>query len=112
MGLSEVQEKVEQHKIDKKSAKKQLRIEYVKGALTALVFLVGVALVSNLNNIYFAVKYGFGIYERPWYSNFVFLISIIAYIFVFVYGYKKLGLKITDKIDDLKDIIDRLDKIG
>jgi hypothetical protein len=101
-----------ENKIDKKLAKRQLWIEYAKGAVTVLVFLAGLALVSNFNNIYFAVKYGFGLNERPWYSNFVLLISIVAYMFVFVSGYKKLGLKITDRIDDLKTIIDRLDKMG
>ncbi|KUO75367.1 MAG: hypothetical protein APF81_10315 [Desulfosporosinus sp. BRH_c37] len=98
-----------EHRMDKKSAKRQLWIEYAKGAVTVLVFLAGLALVSNFINIYFAVKFGFGFNERPWYSNFVQLISIIAYMFVFVSGYKKLGLKVTDRIDDLKTIIDRSD---
>lgn len=98
-----------ENKIDKKLAKRQLWLEYTKGVVTVLVFLAGVALVSNFINIYFAVKYGFGISQRPWYSNFVLLISIVAYMFVFVSGYKKLGFKITDRIDDLKTIIDRLD---
>lgn len=109
MELSKAQEKVGQHKIDKKLAKRQLWIEYAKGAVTVLVFLAGLALVSNFINIYFAVKYGFGFNERPWYSNFVLLISIVAYMFVFAAGYRKLGFKFTDRIDDLKTMIDRLD---
>ena len=109
MAFSEVQKKVKQSNIDKKLAKRQLWIEYAKGAMIVLVFLMGVALVSNLVNIYFAVKYGFGLNERPWYSNMVLLLSIIAYLGLFVSGYKILGLKVTDKIDDLKTIIDDLD---
>ncbi len=95
--------------IDKKTARRKLRIEYAKGIVTVLVFLIGVALVSNYINIYFAVKYGFGMRERPWYTNFVLLLGMLAYLFLFVTGYKKLGLKITDKIDDLKSLIDGLD---
>lgn len=98
-----------ENKIDKKTAKRQLWIEYAKGIVTVLVFLAGVALVSNFVNIYFAVKYGFGMNERPWYSNFVLLMGIVAYLFVFVTGYRKLGFKITDRIDDLKSLIDSLD---
>ena len=63
---------------------------------------------SHRYGVYFAVKYGFGINERPWYNDLVLLISIVAYTFVFVAGYKKLGLKFTDRIDDLKTMIDRL----
>jgi len=109
MALSEVKEKVEQHKIDKKLAKRKLWLEYAKGILLVLVFLVGLALVTDLNNIYFAVKYGFGLYDRPWYTNFVLLFSIVAYLLLFSAGYKKLGFKVTDKIDDLKTLIDSLD---
>lgn len=109
MALSEVKKNVKQYEIDKKLAKKQLRIEYAKGTVIVLVFLVGVALVSNLVNIYFAVNYGFGSNERPWYSNFVLLLSIVAYLALFVSGYKKLGFKVTDKIDDLNTIINSLD---
>lgn len=98
-----------EHKIDIKRAKRQLWLEYAKAAVVVLVFLAGLALVSNFINVYFAVKYGFGISERPWYSNFVLLISIIAYIFVFVSVYRILGFKLTDRIDALKTIIDRLD---
>jgi len=107
--LLKIQAKIAQPKIDKKLAKRQLWFEYIKGAVTAVVFLAGLALVSNVINIYFAVKYGFGINERPWYNDFVLLISIVAYTFVFVTGYRKLGFKFTDRIDDLKTIIDDLD---
>ena len=96
-----------ENKVDKKLAKKQLWVEYAKGAVTVFVFLAGLALVMNFINIYFAVKYGFGFNERPWYSNFVLLIGIVTYIFVFVFGYKRLGFKVTDRIDELKTIIDR-----
>ncbi|MHB8074898.1 hypothetical protein E4K67_13545 [Desulfosporosinus fructosivorans] len=109
MALSDVKETIKQHEIDKKLAKRQLRIEYAKGAVIVFVFLVGLALVSNLNNIYFAVNYGFGSKERPWYSNFVLLFSILAYLALFVSVYKKLGFKVTDKIDDLNTILDSLD---
>ena len=109
MAFSEVQKKVKQSNIDKKLAKRQLWIEYAKGAMIVLVFLVGVAFVSNFINIYFAVKYGFGSNERPWYSNFVLIFSMIAYLVLFVSVYKKLGFRVTDKIDDLKTIIDDLD---
>lgn len=111
MTLSDIQKKVKQYEIDKeidkKIAKRQLWIEYAKGTVIVLVFLAGVALVSNIINIYFAVEYGFGL--RPWYSNFVLLFGIVAYIGLFVSGYKKLGLKVTDKIDDLKTVINGLD---
>lgn len=113
MALSEVEQKIKQEiiqrKIDKKLAKRQLWIEYAKGAIIVFVFLVGISLVSNLNNIYFAVNYGFGLNDRPWYSNFVLLMSILAYLALFVFAYKKLGLKVTDKIDDLNTILDSLD---
>lgn len=98
-----------ENKIDKKLAKRKLWIEYLKGAVTVLVFLAGLALVSNFVNIYFAVKYGFGINQRPWYSNFALLLSIVAYMFVFFSGYKILGFKFTDKIDDLKTMLDQMD---
>lgn len=109
MAFSEVEQKIKQLKIDKKLAKRQLWIEYAKGAIIVFVFLVGLAFVSNLNNIYFAVKYGFGLNDRPWFSNFVLLMSILAYLALFASVYKKLGLKVTDKIDDLKTMIDSLD---
>jgi len=38
MAVSEVKEKVEQPKIDKKLAKRKLWIEYVKGIMLVLVF--------------------------------------------------------------------------
>lgn len=109
MGLSEVQEKVGQPKIDKKVAKRRLWFEYAKAAVTVAVFLVGLALVTYFINGYFATKYGYIFDERPGYRNLVLLISIVAYIFVFASGYKILGFKITDKMDELKTIIDRLD---
>lgn len=109
MAFSEVQKKVKRSNIDKKLAKRQLWIEYAKGAMIVIVFLAGVALVSNLVNIYFAVKYGFGSNERPWYSNFVLVCGILGYLLLFVSVYKKLGFRVTDKIDDLKTIIDDLD---
>ena len=109
MALLEVEEKIKRQQIDKKITKRQLRIEYAKGTLLVLVFLTGLALVSNLNNIYFAVKYGFNTFERPWYSNFVAIISMLAYLALFVSVYRLLGFKVTDKIDDLKTMIDSYD---
>lgn len=109
MALSEVKEKIEQHKLDKKLAKRKLWLEYAKGIVLVLVFLVGLALVTDLNNIYFAVNYGFGVNDRPWYTNFVLLFSIVGYLVLFFAGYKKLGFKITEKIDDLNTLIDSLD---
>jgi|GEM_PF-2995661 len=109
MGLSEVQEKNEQPKIDKKSAKRQLWIEYIKGAVTGFVFLVGLALVTNFINGYFAIRYGYIFDEHPGYRNIVLIFSIVVYIIVFVSGFKKLGFKFIDKIDELKTIIDNLD---
>ncbi|SHI25354.1 hypothetical protein [Desulfosporosinus lacus] len=109
MGLSKVQEKFEQHKIDKKLAKRRLWIEYIKGAVTAFIFLVGLALVTSFINGHFAVKYGYIFDEHPGYRNLVLFLCIVAYIIMFVSGFKKLGLRIMDKIDELKAIVDGLD---
>ena len=109
MEFSNHQEKVGQPKINKKLAKRQLWIEYVKGSATVLAFLAGLALVSNYINIYFAIKYGFVMTARPWYSNLVLLFCVVAYIFVFFAIYKKLGFKLTERIDDLRTMIDRLE---
>lgn len=108
MGLSEVQE-VEQPKIDKKWAKRRLWVEYIKGVVTVFIFLVGLALVTSFINGYFAVKYSniFGVHSG--YRNIVLILCLAAYILLFFSVYKILGLKITDKIDQLNKIINRRD---
>ena len=109
MGLSEAREKNEKPKIDRELAKRRLWIEYIKAAVTVLIFLVGLALITNFINGYFAVKYGYIFDLHPGYRNIVLLFIIVAYIIVFISGFKKLGFKFADKIDELKTIVDNLD---
>lgn len=109
MGLSEAQKGDSKPKIDKESAKRQLWIEYIKAAVTVLIFLAGLALITNFINGYFAVKYGYIFDMHPGYRNLVLLLMILAYIIVFISGLKKLGFKFADRIDELKTILDNLD---
>jgi len=106
MGLAKVEEDVKKPKISKKLAKRLLWIESVKVALTVLVFLVGLALLTNFINGYLTV-YIFR--DRPRFIPFVLILGIVAYIMVFFTVYKKLGFKFIDRIDELKTMVDNLD---
>lgn len=105
MGLFKVEKDVQKPKINKKLAKRLLWIEYVKVALTLLVFLVGLALLMNFINGYLAVNI---LADRLEYVPFVLIFGIVTYIIVFFGGYNKLGFKFIDRIDELKTILANL----
>lgn len=105
MGLAKVKEDVEKPKINKKLATRLLWIEYVKVALTVIVFLVGLAFLTNFINGYIAVNI---LDDRLEYIPFVLIFGIVTYIVVFFSGYKKLGFKFIDRIDELKTILANL----
>lgn len=103
------QEQSKQPVIDKKLAKRQLWIEYIKGAVTVFIFLIGLALVTNFYNGYFTVNFGYLFGVHSGYRNIVLILCLVVYIILFISLFKRLGFKTVDRIDELKAIIDGLD---